>query len=232
MGGWCDTSFQVRCYNQGVDYRMAHIPIGKRPMAWIDTETTGLNPAVHEVIDVAVVFDLDVASSLRIPHLTIPEGADYAFFSARIKPERLGVAEPTALRVNGYTPEAWANAHDAATVVQVLQVILKDVVLVGHNVAFDKGFIESMIQRTGSQFRFGHHAIDTVTLAIEHLVCVGAESVSLDHICPILGISNANNHTALADALRCRAAYRALIRAGDLERLRWKSEIERLRNLQ
>lgn len=210
---------------------MAFLPLAERPIAYIDTETTGLSATYHEVLEVAVVFDRAVAERLRLPHLVAPEGEDYSYYCTKVKPVRLDVAEPIALKVNGYTDEAWADAPDAASVVKVLQILIKDAVLVGHNVAFDKGFIESMIQRTGSRFRFGHHSIDTVTLAIEHLVCMGAESVSLDHICPILGISNANNHTALADALRCRSAYRALVRAGEPDRLRWKSEIKRLRDL-
>jgi DNA polymerase-3 subunit epsilon len=183
---------------------MAYIPVNRRPIAYIDTETTGLNPAVHEVIDVAVVFDRDVAERLRLPHLTFPDGADYAFYASRIKPERLDVAEPIALQVNGYTAEAWADAPTAADVVKVLQVILKDVVCCGHNVSFDTEFIQAMICRTGSTFRMDYHKLDTVTLAYEHLVPSGLEKLSLDTIRDFLGWPKEGGHAALKDALDAR----------------------------
>lgn len=189
---------------------MPFIPVGRRPIAYIDTETSGLNPTVHEVIDVAVVFDRDVAQRLALPHLTFPEGADYAFYASRIKPERLEVAEPKALEVNGYTPEAWADAADAASVVKVLQVILKDVVSCGHNVGFDTDFIQNMIRRTGSSFRMDYHKVDTVTLAYEHLIPAGLEKLSLDTIRDFLGWPKDGGHRALQDALDARRLAKLL----------------------
>ena len=189
---------------------MAFIRVGSRPVAWVDTETTGLNADIQEVIDVAVVFDRDVAERFHIPHLTFPDGADYAYYSSKVKPERMDLAEPKALEINGYTAEAWADAPSAASVVQVLQVLFKDVVLAGHNVPFDKGFLESMIQRTGSRFRFGHHLVDTTTLAYARLVPAGLEKLSLDSIRNFLGWPKAGGHAALFDALDARRLTKLL----------------------
>lgn len=187
---------------------MAFIPVGRRPLAFIDTETTGLNAAVHEVIDVAVVFDRDVAERLRLRDLTFQD--DYAYFATRIKPERLEVAEEKALEVNGYTAEGWASASDAVSAVKVLQVILKDVVCCGHNVGFDTDFLQNTIRRTGSSFRMDYHKVDTVTLAYEHLIPAGLERLSLDTIRDFLGWPKDGGHAALKDALDARRLYKLL----------------------
>lgn len=187
---------------------MAFIPVGRRPLAYIDTETTGLDPRTHEVIDVAVVFDREVAERLSLPHLTFQD--DYAFYTSRIRPERLDVAEPKALEVNGYTPEGWADAPLAAEVVPVLQAILKDTVCCGHNVGFDTDFIQNMIRRTGSNFRMDYHKFDTVSLAYEHLVPAGLEKLSLDNIREFLGWPKEGGHAALKDALDARRLRKVL----------------------
>ena len=189
---------------------MAFIPVGHRPIAYIDTETTGLVASTHEVIDVAVVFDREVAERFRIPHLTFPEGKDYAYYASKVKPERLDVAEPIALKVNGYTDEAWASAPTAASVVQVLQVILKDVVCCGHNVGFDTEFIQTMVKRTGSNFRMDYHKLDTVATAHSRLIPAGLEKLSLDTIRDFLGWPKDGGHAALKDALDARSLYKLL----------------------
>lgn len=189
---------------------MAFIPAGLRPIAYLDTETSGLDPATHEILDVAVVFDRDVAERLRIPHLTFPEGADYGYYASRVKPERIEVASPVALQVNGYTPEEWADAPDAASVVKVLQVILKDAVPCGHNIPFDVSFIQAMIRRTGSTVRMDYHSLDTTTLAHAVLVPAGLDLLKLDVIRDFLGWPKEGGHRALKDALDARSLYKLL----------------------
>lgn len=191
---------------------MSFIPVGKRPLAYIDTETTGLNPAVHEVIDIAVVFDLEVADKLQIPHLIRDPAEHVAYYTTRIKPEHIDVAEEKALAVNGYTTEGWANAPTAAEVVPILQVILKDVVCCGHNVGFDTDFIQNMIKRTGSSFRMDYHKVDTVTFGYTYLVPAGLEKLSLDAIRDFLGWPKDGGHRALQDALDARRLHKLLLR--------------------
>ena len=189
---------------------MAFIPVGQRPLAFIDTETTGLDARVHEVIDVAVVFDADVAERLRIPYLIRPVNQNYAYYSTRIKPEHLERAEPRALEINGYTTAEWVGAASVIEAVKVLQVILKDVVCCGHNVGFDTDFIQQTIRSTGSTFRMDYHKIDTIALVYEHLVPVGLERMSLDAVRDFLGWPKEGGHRALRDALDARRLYKLL----------------------
>lgn len=185
------------------------IPLANRPLAFVDTETTGLDPTKHEVIDVAVVFDREVAERLKIPHLTYEDA--YAYFSSKVRPERIEDAEPKALEVNGYTPEAWVDAPSRAEVAAKLIQILPDTLMCGHNVNFDKSFIQAMIRAAGFDFRVDYHSIDTQTLAYTKLVSKGLTRLRLDAIREHLGWPTKGGHAALKDALDCRKLYHTLV---------------------
>jgi len=72
----------------------------EKPIVVIDTETTGLDPAKHEVIEFA---------GIKIDPVTL-EVIDTLTF--KVKPLHIETAQSKALEVNGYTPEAWAEAID------------------------------------------------------------------------------------------------------------------------
>lgn len=198
----------------------------ERPIAFIDVETTGLDPTRHEVIDVAVVFDDEVLRRTGAPwtRLLRCEGPDAAVWHTRIQPERIGDADPKALEVNGYSPDGWKRAPNADQVGDTLVELLVDskAILVGHNVTFDRDFIAQMLMRQGRPARLGYHAIDTVTLCHEHLVPCGLKSLSLDNVRRFLGIPTVGSHAALKDALDARTVYHRLSRATVLDRLVWR----------
>lgn len=189
---------------------MAFLPLAERPIAYIDTETTGLSATYHEVLEVAVVFDRAVAERLRLPHLVSPEGEDYSYYCTKLAPQYLDRAHPKALQVNGFTKEAWAGAPTFNQVAPVLSILLKDVVVCGHNVGFDADFLQDAFRRIGSDFRFDSHKLDTVTLAYAHLVRRGLTKLSLDTIREFLGWSKEGAHGALQDALDARRLYKLL----------------------
>lgn len=174
-------------------------------IAYIDTETTGLDPRVHEMIEIAIIDDTGE-------------------WSTKIRPVRLDVAEQEALDVNGYTPAAWADAPLLATVAPEIADRLsgRDLLLCGHNVAFDLSFIVASLERAGvATDRIAWRAIDTMTLAHEHLV-PGLPSLSLDAIRRHLGWSMEGAHSALQDARDARRLHQMLTRATWLDRLRWR----------
>lgn len=186
---------------------MAFVPVGQRPVAYIDTETTGLNASSHEIIEIAVVFDLETATRFQIPHLTVDTELGVAYYTTRIRPLRIEDAEPIALKVNGYTPEAWEGAPTFTEIAPILQVLLKDTIPVAHNASFDMDFIQESFKRIGSTFRCDYHKIDTVTLAWACLVPKGLEKLSLDTIRTFLGWPKDGGHRALQDALDARKLY-------------------------
>lgn len=203
---------------------MAFIPIGNRPIVFLDTETTGLE-AKHEMLSIALVFDRETAEQFHLPYLTYEE--DYAYFFSLIKPQHIEIAEPKALEVNGYAahPEKWNNAPSFGEIAGNIQVLIKDAVPVGHNSRFDAEFIQVAFQRLGSSFRVPYNTVDTQALAFTNLVPAGLERLSLDAIREFLGWSKEGNHEALQDALDARRLYKLLTQnVPVLDRAAWMSK--------
>lgn len=188
---------------------MPPLPLRDRPLAFIDTETTGLQALAHEVIDIAIIREW-------------PDGR-LDEWSTKVWPTSIEVAEPIALQVNGYTPEAWADAPTFAEVQHEVVGRLQDCILVGHNVSFDLDFLTDALRRCGNRAKLPYHKIDTVTLAYEHLVPRGLTSLSLDSIRKFYGWSKDGAHTALVDARDARRVYRELVRTPPPSTYDWKT---------
>jgi len=184
------------------------IPIGDKPLAFLDTETTGLDPQTHEIIEIAIITEYR-------------SGRVYEWHT-KIKPAHIERAHPKALEVNGYSEEAWADAPTFDQVAVEIGRRLSDVVVVGHNVPFDLDMVNVGLKRAGVTARISYHKIDTVTLAYEHLVPCGLQSVSFDHIRKFLGWSQDGAHTALKDTRDARRLFHLLRGAGHWRRFWWR----------
>lgn len=191
---------------------MAFIPLYEKPLAWCDTETTGLDPDRHDILDIAIVR---VAS----------DGSE-TVFSSKILMERPQNAHPKALEVNGYTPEKWVDARPVGEVFREIhdRKLLQDCILAGQNIPFDARFINATFQRLGIDARVDYHLYDTVTLALAHLKPY-LKSVSLVPVCVALGIPVDNAHEAMADCRMAMAVNRAILSATPEARARWATEI-------
>ena len=186
-------------------------PLSKRPLAFIDTETTGLDASVHEVIEVAIIKE----------H---PDGR-LERWQSLIRPKDLDSAHPKALAMNGYNeaPERWDSAPYSEHVAEDIAARLKGCVIVGHNVGFDLKFLQANFDREGLKYRLPYHKVDTVSLAYEHLVPCGLESLSLDKIRHFLDWGTEGAHTAMKDAKDARRLYHLCNRSGKIARwfIRW-----------
>lgn len=165
---------------------------------WIDTETTGLDPRKHVIVDLwaAETNDLGEPTGWEAGGRVLISDADYLGASAR------------ALGVNGYDEEEWsATARSWAEVWADAEPLLSDewAIIGGHNVGFDLAFLRA---KTGAALM--HRTIDTCALA-RPLVWQGASrSAKLDDLCSALGIPGAA-HTARGDVERTIALYRRLL---------------------
>ena len=61
----------------------------KKPLCFIDIETTGLNSAIHEIIEIAII------------KICPREGT--STYTTKIQPENIQHASPEALEINGYS---------------------------------------------------------------------------------------------------------------------------------
>ncbi len=158
-------------------------------LAYHDTETTGLDPARHEVWEIAWAVDEGPIQSCVIPH-------------------SIKTADPEALELNGYWTRGFESAPGVESADVTLREILAGATIVGSNPAFDTAFLRA---------RWGaapwHHrmiAVESVALGVlgherpKGLAAVAAELRSHGHDIP------EPDHTAAADVETLRATYRAL----------------------
>jgi len=131
----------------------------KKPtlLAFVDVETTGLDPFLHDAWEIAVILRADGRDE------------EHVF---RIKPD-LSNADPQALVINRYhertsAPDwTWDDRQTAAT---RLYSVLDGAVLVGSNPAFDAEMITHLFGPYFTQPRPWHYrTVDIVTLAVGSL---------------------------------------------------------------
>lgn len=171
-------------------------------IAFIDIETTGLSPQAHEIIDLAVVvFD---SESLEIEDK----------FQSRVRPQWLKTATPKALEVNGYNEKDWEDAETKDRALAKFCAITQGCVLMGHNVAFDWGFLEAALSRTGYQNTFWYQKLDLVSIAHAKFpeIDITTKCFSLKNLCEKFNIEpEPPIHTAMNGAMKGYECYKRLM---------------------
>ncbi|MDQ0758761.1 3'-5' exonuclease [Streptomyces canus] len=209
-----------------------------RPLAFIDTETTGLDVDHHDAWEIAVIHR-------RPGH---PD-TEY-LWQIRVS---LAEADPEALDINGYhkrfaVPEgelAVRIATDATPadrpvsgrdLMLDLMGILDGSVLVGSNPAFDERFLTKLFRQAGATPAWHYRTRDIATMAVGHLYgqaytltkqsCDaefyaradrlledGWKSYDLSRLMGIEPPAKDDAHTALGDARWARDVYDAITKA-------------------
>lgn len=143
-------------------------------------------------------------------------------------------ADPRALEINHYTPEAWKDAPNGETVIRnfakfvdrfkSVEMISKRTGkpysvarLAGHNAAtFDAPRLRRMFDAAGCFMPCHPIPLDTLQLALWHFQCAGIkpENFQLSTIAKYFGIDADGAHDALADVRLCaRIADKLWIKA-------------------
>ncbi len=186
---------------------------GGRPLAYIDLEFTGLNPAVHDITEIAILKPSWSVTDVLPP--TDPEVVPgWSAWVRKVWPTNLDKAAPYALELNGFDAAIWrqesiALHHALASVAELLH----EVNIIGHNVSLDVEFLQEGFRRCsylGIRAPDLKYRIDTTTLIWEHLVPLGLTKGNLADACTVLGVSNEGAHTALADVLRTKGVAELL----------------------
>jgi DNA polymerase-3 subunit alpha (Gram-positive type) len=147
----------------------------------LDLETTGLNPAEHEIIEIAWVrFERDQIVQT---------------FSSLVRPQRPLPADITEL--TGISPDDVASAPPMEEALPGVLAALSGRTVVAHNASFDRGFLEVAVRRTGL-------AVPDVswvdTLETARQAWPGLANYSLSSLRHWLGLSVVQEHRALPDA--------------------------------
>ncbi len=178
-------------------------------LAFIDTETTGTDPKLHEIIELAVIIARQVERPGRGPKIEIVEECEW-----KIKMVHPELAEEQALRVNGYNEVDWMFAVDRKKAMEEFAKKTQSCTFVSHNLTFDYQFIMKAFEETGVENRMHYAKIDTISLAFARLYdAPQADKFSLRALCELLKIENSKAHTALADTRALVEVYKKLMGA-------------------
>ncbi len=168
----------------------------KRPIAVTDLEMTGLNPDVHEIIEIGLV----------VVNQETWEIAD--MLDVKVKPEHPETANSAALKINGYRAEDWQDAVPLKEALKQYVSKTKGAVFCAHNVAFDWAFLDKAFRKTGVKHEMDYHQIDTASIAWAKLRNTGIGMVRLSALCRYFGIpEEPAQHRAINGA---RVAYEVL----------------------
>lgn len=177
-------------------------------LALIDVETTGLDPDVHEMIDIGAIY-------------IERDGRELGRFFVRIHPQHPERVDPGAQAVNGFSVDRWhtLNAVHARQAIEEFEIfhrkIAQDrpVIFTAFNVWFDQAFVARWFAREGRRFRDWYHyqVLDLPSMAFAqgHHALTGAE------IAAALGIPAETRdpllHTGATGAEFNLAVYRSLM---------------------
>ncbi len=178
-------------------------------LAFIDTETTGLNPDVHEIIELALIVCKQIAVPGRGPNLEIVKEYEW-----KIKPAHIELAQEDALRINGYNETDWMFAYDLRPVMEEFAKATQSCTFLSHNLAFDYPFVMKAFKLADVDSKMHYAKIDTISVAFSRLYDVPqATAFSLRALCELFKIDNTKAHTALADTRALVAVYKKLMNA-------------------
>jgi polyribonucleotide nucleotidyltransferase len=162
----------------------------KREFAVLDVETTGTDPKMADLLEIAVV--------------KVKGGKISDRWSTFVKPTQPILGN----QMHGITDKDVAKAPSPADAAKQAIDYIGDALVVGHNVIFDLGFLEEAGGARIDQARL----VDTLTLAREGYPDL--QNYKLDTLADVFGIDLTQNHRALPDA---EATANLLIRfAADL----------------
>jgi ribonuclease T len=197
----------------------------------VDVETGGFHSRTDALLEIAaVLIEVDQQGKVR-------RGATHSFHVQPFEGSRL---DPASLEVNGIDP--WHPLRPAIPEGDALQRLFREIrtairahgcrrgILVGHNAAFDLGFLNAAVERTGIKRNPFHpfSCFDTATLAGAAL----GQTV-LARAATVAGIDfdNRSAHSAAYDAERtadlfchvCNVMHDSFLRAEEKARaLGWK----------
>ena len=158
-----------------------------------DTETTGLDPAVDQIIQIG-------AARLVNGKLLRQEG-----FEQLVDPQR---SLPAAgIAIHGIQPEMVRGQPTIDRVLPAFHIFVGDTVLVAHNAAFDMRFLQLAEARSGVVF--DQPVLDTLLLSA--VVHPNQDSHRLEAIAERFGITVIGRHTALGDAIVTAEVFLKLI---------------------
>ena len=168
----------------------------------IDVETTGLEPGTDCVIQLASCV------------LGRKDLREEKFFSSYVRPQTHIQAYAEA--IHGLSIEDLKDAPDISSVIRSFADYAPlDVIICGHNVAFDVAFLKAAYATVGFTYPFDYHTLDLWSIAFFVLAAqrVSLPEYNLTSLCELYGIKRSVKHDALEDVRLTAQVLRCLFSA-------------------
>jgi len=170
----------------------------------MDTETTGLSPASHEIIEIALIS------------YVLSENGDRFItnqYSTKIKPRHIERASPKALEINHYNEHDWKGAVDISNALPIVKsIVSKSDVLIGQNLIFDLRFLSDAFEKEGYEIPDYPAYIDTKAMADTLRSSKKIKRSSMDYLCEHYNIKfSGKAHSALTDCQRTMMVWDKLL---------------------
>lgn len=170
----------------------------KHKLAFLDIETTGLDPYRHEIIEIGIVLAEQRSDLFGKQYLEL-----LSEHEKLLRPEHVETADPKALGVAKYGEREWEKAVPQKEGLLWAAEILKGSVFVAQNVSFDWSFLRKAGNEYGVDFEKAvhYHKLDLASMVFGKLYHDPKLSrFTLRELTDYFGVKNENAHTALADA--------------------------------
>ena len=184
-----------------------------KKLFFFDVETTGLDPAVHDIVQLAYIIDRDGE--------IVDTGDLY------LRPSPGGSIDPDALRVQGRTLEqvmAFPPASDAYhTLIGRLSLHIdkfnradKLYPVAYCGIQFDYPFLQNFFKRQDDPFFgswYNHRVIDPIVLArtLDFKDILVSPDLKLHTVCESFGVPLSQAHDALADVTAMRELFYKMV---------------------
>lgn len=174
-----------------------------------DAETTHLDDRIGDIIELSIY--------------RLSDDIQKTWFLKPINPQNI---DDAALRINGHKKEDLLHQtkfgrdtylDSSKVIVDIENWIMEDGiphtnrVLVGHNIPFDRSFMEQLWIKCNSKdsFPFGRRYLDTMAIEIFLDYCKGdaAEGYSLNNLTKKYGVKNEKAHSAAADTKATKETF-------------------------
>lgn len=177
-------------------------------LAIIDVETTGLDPAYHEMIDLGAIY-------------TTLDGEEIGRFFVRIMPDHPERAGEVARSINGFSEHRWPDlgALSPAEAVGAFLAFHEEMsaqrryIFTAYNAPFDRSFLDALLSAHGSSFgaHYTYFSLDLPSMAFG----AGVRNLVNADVAAVFGLppetADPLEHTGLSGAEWNLSLYRAMI---------------------
>lgn len=167
-------------------------------LAFVDLEMTGLDPFVHEILEIGIVLakqaeGVDGKQTLEL----------LSEHNIQLIPKHIENADPKGLEVNKYYTRDWSKAVPQEEGLREVEKILEGTVFIAQNVALDWAFLQYAGSLYGIDFdkTVHYHKLDLASMAFGKMYHEPKLfKFSLREMTEYFEVKNVDAHTALSDA--------------------------------